>query len=471
MVCPCWWHFFHSSTCFQWQTQDSDKTHAEGPSVCLAWLWFFLATSFHVDPQTGAGTASIAAAAPALGGSEAGGRAGMRRVRSFLLQNALGQLPPPVPEPIPPRPGRREGPGGESRRRSRAAPGGGAVLGAARRGGGAGSPRSPRPGCAVWQRLCQSAWLHSCTPCVSSIIPPPPPGVSASLRAGSAAATAAAAAAGRMRGRRGAGQRWAARSGVERRGAGLPPGPPRLRAARRSAGCGQPRRRPPRRAGAAAMDPPAGIACVLLCCALALPAGALRRPGDRGRSPPSRRGRPAAVGLLALPRRRCLCSPPVRSRYSSTRGFPLPLNFFWGYFCRVSSCFLQAAGRDGVENRGTRTAGGEGTREPCRQWQRYPGARSPAAACCLPRGGAEPQRAGGQGAVPGDPRAGWSTWQLVCLLLLLPRPPPPSKTPGAPAADRCLWRSHHRSTQPRGTGGSLKDVPAPCRLPTCTLSP
>ncbi|NXP33210.1 ATS2 metalloproteinase, partial [Leiothrix lutea] len=27
--------------------------------------------------------------------------------------------------------------------------------------------------------------------------------------------------------------------------------------------------------------PPAGIACVLLCCALALPAGALRRPGDR----------------------------------------------------------------------------------------------------------------------------------------------------------------------------------------------
>ncbi|NWS83850.1 ATS2 metalloproteinase, partial [Toxostoma redivivum] len=29
------------------------------------------------------------------------------------------------------------------------------------------------------------------------------------------------------------------------------------------------------------MDPPAGIACVLLCCALALPAGALRRPGDR----------------------------------------------------------------------------------------------------------------------------------------------------------------------------------------------
>lgn len=29
------------------------------------------------------------------------------------------------------------------------------------------------------------------------------------------------------------------------------------------------------------MDPPAGIACLLLCCALALPAGALRRPGDR----------------------------------------------------------------------------------------------------------------------------------------------------------------------------------------------
>ncbi|KAF1400334.1 A disintegrin and metalloproteinase with thrombospondin motifs 2, partial [Spheniscus humboldti] len=29
------------------------------------------------------------------------------------------------------------------------------------------------------------------------------------------------------------------------------------------------------------MDPPAGIACVLLCCALSLPAGALRRPGDR----------------------------------------------------------------------------------------------------------------------------------------------------------------------------------------------
>lgn len=122
MVCPCWWHFFHSGTCFQWQTQDSNKTHAEVPSVCLAWLWFFLATSFHVDPQTGAGTTSIAAAAPAPGGSEAGGRASMGRVCSFFATKRSRPTPTP-------------GLGSPSRR----APGSGKVP-AGNPGGGAGRP-------------------------------------------------------------------------------------------------------------------------------------------------------------------------------------------------------------------------------------------------------------------------------------------------------------------------------------------
>lgn len=84
----------------------------------------------------------------------------------------------------------------------------------------------------------------------------------------------------------------AERRGEERRGAErgrLPPSRP---------GCGQPRGRSPPRAGSAAMEPPAGFACVLLCCALCLPAAAPRRPGHRGRCAPG----PAAVRCLRAPR-------------------------------------------------------------------------------------------------------------------------------------------------------------------------
>lgn len=365
----------------------------------------------------------------------------LRFPREFTQSSPHRAAPPPQLQPLPAAPGHPRAPHPEPR---------GGRSGAGRLGaagpGRAGSPRSPRAGCAVWQLLCQSAWLHSRTPCASSIIPPPPPGVSASLRAGSAAATAAAAAAGRMRGRRGAGQRWAARRGAERDR--LPPARP---------GCGQPRGRSPPRAGSAAMEPPAGFACVLLCCALCLPAAAPRRPGHRGRCAPG----PAAVRRLRAAR--FALSPPegagqparLKSRLRAPR-FAAPPELLLRAL--LPGFQLRAAGEDGDRDR---DGDANGDAERRRRHRAVP-ALPP-----LPD-------LHGAGLGPGVPGAGWNTWQLVYLLLLSPpRPPPPSWSPRAAAgtaAGCCPRRPRPQPAHPRRAAGISSDT-QPYRLAVCTPGP
>lgn len=136
----------------------------------------------------------------------------------------------------------------------------------------------------------------------------------------------------------------AERRGEERRGAErdrLPPARP---------GCGQPRGRSPPRAGSAAMEPPAGFACVLLCCALCLPAAAPRRPGHRGRCAPG----PAAARRLRAAR--FALSPPegagqparLKSRLRAPR-FAAPPELLLRAL--LPGFQLRAAGEDGDRDR------------------------------------------------------------------------------------------------------------------------
>lgn len=183
MISLCWWHFFHSGPCCQLET----KTATQLLPRCLKFASPVCPCSV---PYGRAARGSLWRGCRSSGGPEPG--AG----RFFSPPHGLCQLPSP--------PG--AGPGGRALRAGAA----GAQGGCARRGGRS-RPRCPSPLPAARLRRVAAPLSISLTslrtPCASSTIPPPPPGVSASLRAGSAAGTAAAAAAGRMRGRRGAGQR------------------------------------------------------------------------------------------------------------------------------------------------------------------------------------------------------------------------------------------------------------------------
>lgn len=420
--------------------QDCNTTHAEVPQVSLVCLRCSPSTRFYVDAQPGRRSprASVRDAAPAPGSSERGSG------RFFSPPPAFCQLPsPPRARPGAGRGAGRALPAGAAPER------GGGGAGAARWGGRS-RPRPPRPGCAVWQRLCQSAWLHSARPvlpvlyprrllvsllrCEPGARPPLPLRLWLGECAGGGARGSAE--------RRGAERSWAAAwpapaAGSPGAGPRVGPGPPRWTL---------PRASPASCSAARSPCPPAP------CGAPGTQVGALRRDAFGAARPalPRRRRRPvpAARPSQVAARRPAAFGSPWTSSAATFAGFP------------VVSCERQAGTGTGA----AAPPAGKG-RGSARQWQRCAGARSPA----------ERARPGGQGAVPGLPRAGWNTWQLVCLLLrLLPGPSPPSKTLGVPAEtapDRWPWRPHHRSTQTRRTGGSLRDVPLPCRFATCRPSP
>lgn len=247
---------------------------------------------------------------------------------------------------------------------------------------------------------------------------------------------------------RGAALSGAERSGEERSGtASRPPAP----------AAGSPGAAAPPRAGSAAMEPPAGFACVLLCCALCLPAAAPRRPGHRGRCAPG----PAAVRRLRAAR--FALSPPegagqparLKSRLRAPR-FAAPPELLLRAL--LPGFQLRAAGEDGDRDR---DGDANGDAERRRRHRAVP-ALPP-----LPD-------LHGAGLGPGVPGAGWNTWQLVYLLLLSPpRPPPPSWSPRAAAgtaAGCCPRRPRPQPAHPRRAAGTSSDT-QPYRLAVCTPGP